>query len=302
MAKTLSHPTDVASLAAVVRSVVDELATRGRPVRTPVREGLELLERWLTGEPVDAEALQRAQGVAHENEVPLAQRESDRAVSWANTAVGNLLWMAQKMRGWKGADLGIMHAAEYALSSLGVPGVRDRAALDALRAEAAAHHVQRAKAPRAQKPRRAGTTLVPFIGRVASARLRALHAVFDPKARASEAELRALLETRRYPVHAAVLAFDARYGGLVVADAPGEEGHDWCFGAHACLAGGGHDAPRGGRDDLVPVVYSPNDVVYFLDASGAAWGQDTIEDTHAVPFAKDGDELVMRILGVAPPA
>jgi len=43
-------------------------------------------------------------------------------------------------------------------------------------------------------------------------------------------------------------------------------------------------------------VYSPNDVIYFLDADGRAWAQDTIEESSATPFADDGDALVLKLL------
>ncbi len=137
MPKALSHGADVAALFVVVRTVVEVLARNGRPLREPVRAGFDLLERWDGGEGVETSALLRAQGLVHENEVPLAEREPDRALSWANTAIGNLLWMAQKTRGWKGAHPGIMDACAHALSSLGVPGLPDAAALEELRAHAA---------------------------------------------------------------------------------------------------------------------------------------------------------------------
>ena len=98
MPKALSHGADVAALFVVVRTVVEVLARNGRPLREPARAGFDLLERWDGGEGVETSALLRAQGLVHENEVPVAEREPERALSWAKTAIGNLLWMAQKTR------------------------------------------------------------------------------------------------------------------------------------------------------------------------------------------------------------
>jgi len=304
------HGAEVSALVAVVRAVVADLAQHGRPLRAIGRDALALLERWVAHEVIADDVLANAQSRVHEDGVPRAEREPDRAIHWANTALGNTLWMARKGRGWKGVPPSIMDAATYALSSLAVAGVRDHIALEALRTAALAGLVRAAQgdtsrpksAPRAPKiarkarKKRLGQALVPFIGATANARLAALDAVFDPTLRGVEADLRILLARHGYPVHAAVLAFEERYGGLVFADAPDESGHDWCFGAFACLSGDAHVSPRGGTfEALVPVAYSPNDAIYFLDAEGAAWAQDTIEDARAAPFAKDGDELVARI-------
>jgi hypothetical protein len=70
----------------------------------------------------------------------------------------------------------------------------------------------------------------------------------------------------------------------------------WLFGAHACLRSEAHAAPRGGKRKLVPVVYSPNDIIYFLDADGKAWAQDTIEESRATRYAESGRELVTQIV------
>jgi hypothetical protein len=124
--------------------------------------------------------------------------------------------------------------------------------------------------------------------------------VVDPAQRASKAQLLATCKQHGYVMHPAVAAFEAGFGGLVIPDSPKQKknGPVWLFGAHACLASGAHVAPRGGKKTraLVPVAYSPNDVVYFLDKQGRAFAQDTIEDVEAKPFAENGSALIARIM------
>ncbi len=114
-------------------------------------------------------------------------------------------------------------------------------------------------------------------------------------------QLEKVCKEHGYALHPSVMDFEAAFGGLVMPD-EGEivkngEPH-WVFGTYACLSGGSHVAPRGGSKQrgLVPVVYSPNDIVYFLDAQGKAYAQDTIEDTSAAPYAENATALICRIL------
>ncbi len=130
------------------------------------------------------------------------------------------------------------------------------------------------------------------------------HAVVEKKSRASRVGLEQTLAKYGYPFSAGVLAFEAAYGGLLVPEYGAKanwrkmEEPAWLFGAHTCLTSEIHLNPRGGSQDqgLVPVAYSPNDVIYFLDADGHGFVQDTLEDTQAVPFASRGRALVSRIL------
>jgi hypothetical protein len=100
--------------------------------------------------------------------------------------------------------------------------------------------------------------------------------------------LRSLLGERGYPVHPAVLAFEARFGGL------GSD--ELTVGAGACLRSGVHAAPRGGRGDLVPVVYTASDGIGFLDGEGRGWFHDTIEESEATLAAGDGTALLCRVI------
>ncbi|MFO0612308.1 MAG: hypothetical protein U0414_06960 [Polyangiaceae bacterium] len=299
-----NHAAGVAALAEVVRTLFADFDARGKTPSANARAALALVERWLGGEAVTTEAFEEAAIAAQEDKIPFAQREKDRALYWANAAAGNLAYAARKARGWKEDERATMDAAEYALSSLRVEGVRDRAALEAIRAAAyeRADKAPKPKAPKtsAPKPVRVKDELAPTIGEVANARLVKLKAVVEPARRVDDTQLRAFLKERQYPDHAAVLAFDRRYGGIVVADSAGETGMDWVYGAYACLSSEAHKAPRGapglrGDAALVPVIYSPNDVIYFLDGHGKAWCEDTIEGGLA-PYAADADRMVARVL------
>lgn len=316
-----NHPAGVAALAEVVRTTFSDLAQHGKVVSDDARAALALVDRWLAGEEVSADAFEAAALRAHQEGLPFAQREKDRVLKWANGAAANLAYTARKGRGWQDGPKSTMDAAHYALSSLRVEGTRNAAALEAIRAAA----FERAEAAERAKPGMAGTKtkaktgtrtlgadsaptepvpvadeLVSVIGEVANAWLARVAPVFDPKHRVGDTALRKFLKARKYPAHAAVLAFDQRYGGLVAADEPGEVGLDWLFGAHACLASEAHVEPRGavglrGNAALVPVIYSPNDVIFYLDGHGAGWCEDTIEGG-LERVTEDGDRLVSRLL------
>jgi Leucine rich repeat len=123
----------------------------------------------------------------------------------------------------------------------------------------------------------------------------------NPNLRGSPSLLQETCAAHGYALHQTVIDFEAAFGGLMMPDEGRKlkkgEPH-WLFGAYACLSGSGHAAPRGGTKgrNLVPVVYAPNDVIYFLDAQGKAFVQDTIEDPSAVLYAADATALVCRIL------
>jgi hypothetical protein len=103
-----------------------------------------------------------------------------------------------------------------------------------------------------------------------------------------------------YQPHSSVIAFEAAYGGLVIPD-EGKLKKDepcWLFGTYACLTTGGHASPGkfSKPRKLVPVVNSPNDIIYYLDEKGHGYAQDTIEDLAASFYADDGTSLVCRIV------
>jgi Leucine rich repeat len=125
-------------------------------------------------------------------------------------------------------------------------------------------------------------------------------ATIDAGLRATRAQLVNDCKEHGYTPHASVIAFEASFGGLLIPDEPNSKEDDsrWTFGAHACLASGAHVNPRGGSRSrkLVPVAYSPNDVIYYLDEQGRGYAEDTIEDTSARLCADDGIALVCRIV------
>jgi hypothetical protein len=130
----------------------------------------------------------------------------------------------------------------------------------------------------------------------------------DAGLRATRARLVKTCDEHKYPPHASVIAFEAAFGGLVIP----EEGSKikksepyWLFGTHACLTSGAHAAPRRGLPTgqagskarkLVPVAYSPNDIIYYLNEQGQGYAEDTIEGSSAMFYADNGTSLVCRIV------
>ena len=122
----------------------------------------------------------------------------------------------------------------------------------------------------------------------------------DAGLRATRVQLVKTCEEHRYIPHPSVIAFEAAFGGLVIPDeGKMKKGEPcWLFGTHACLITSGHFAPRGGSKarKLVPVVCSPNDIIYYLDDQGRGYAEDTIEDVSAFFYADTGTSLVCRIV------
>ena len=137
--------------------------------------------------------------------------------------------------------------------------------------------------------------------KVVLAMLKKRGGVMDAGLRATRAQLVKTCAENSYPPHPSVIAFEAAFGGLLIPDDGRKMKKDepcWLFGTHACLTTGGHTAPRGGSKarKLVPVVYSPNDIIYYLDEKGQGYAEDTIEDTSASRYADNGTSLVCRIV------
>lgn len=124
--------------------------------------------------------------------------------------------------------------------------------------------------------------------------------VVDVKLRATRAELINACKEHNYTPHASVIAFESSFGGLLIPDGEKMKKDEpyWLFGAHACLTSGAHTSPRGGSKarKLVPVVYSPNDIIYYLDEKGRGYAEDTIEDASAFLYADNKTSLVCRIV------
>ncbi len=289
----LPHPVQIAAHLGLVRRIVERVATGG-VIPPAVFAALNAVTAWLDEETADLAALEAAREAVHDTGAPLFS--AARAVSWTCTAAGNLCWMACGERGWENGTRTILDACVYALASL--PEGDDcsairvvlRAELDAA-LESAAREVDVAR-PRARPPEP-----LPLpdwrepLGAAALRRLEDQRAVIDPRLRAAdEAQLVSLLAARRYRAHPAVLAFDARFGGLVT--------DHLRVGAFALLAEG-RLRERGGNGqkdlELVPVMLT-GDVIFFLDGNGAAWAQDMIADPDAQPFATRSATMLARQL------
>ncbi len=123
----------------------------------------------------------------------------------------------------------------------------------------------------------------------------------DAALRSTRARLAKTCAEFGYPLHTSVVDFEAAFGGLILPEDGTKikkEEPCWIFGTYACLTMGGHTTPRGGSKarKLVPVVYSPNDIIYYLDEEGRCYAEDTIEDASATLYADNGTSLVCRIL------
>jgi hypothetical protein len=134
--------------------------------------------------------------------------------------------------------------------------------------------------------------------------LAACQVEFDASLTASDDELTAALEANDYPVHDAVRAFEADFGGLIV---PVEDSETWrddgmyvLIGAFSCVTSEAHVHPVGGPTQgelqLVPVAYTDNDCILFLDREGRAYSQDTIGDVDAQLVAENGRAAIAKML------
>lgn len=292
------HRHETFALAAVVRTAFADYTALGHKVPEHASQALALVESWLNGGKITAKAMQAAADLSHEEGVRFEKREKDRSHAWARGAAGNLAWFAKKDRGWEKAGQSVLDAAFYTLSSLNIPGTKDDKALQVIYKAALkeAGKLPAKPAANAAKNKNPPADFTALIGAAAMKRLAKRKPVFETKSRGDKTKLTALLKKRGYPPHACVSTFDAAYGGLVVADSPGEEGYDWLFGAYACLKSGAHKDPRGDKPSWVPVAYSPNDGIFYMDEKGAVWAIDTIAEIRATRYAVSGDAMMKRLL------
>lgn len=288
------HRSEITALASVVHALFADFESYNKAIPQEAREALALVDDWIAGKNVTAAKLQKAANLSHQDGVRFEQREKDRATRWLRTAAGNLAWIAKADRGWQTADKSIIDAATCTLGSLGQDGnAADKKFKEIYQkalAAVPATHSQKKKKDAKEKPT---VDFSKYIGAAAMKKLEKCNPVLDPKLRKDEKDLKTFLTKKTYPAHKAVLAFDARYGGLIAADGAGEEGTDWLFGAYACLKSKAHKDPRG-KEDWVPVAYSPNDIIFYMDAKGMVWADDTIEGSQG-KYAKNGDELVAKV-------
>jgi hypothetical protein len=126
-------------------------------------------------------------------------------------------------------------------------------------------------------------------------------AVIDASLRGTQSQLIEVVKHYDYSLHDSVIAFETSFGGLLMPDDGNVLDRDepyWLFGTYNCLISNAHSLPRGGDEKLmlVPIVYSPNDIIYFIDKSGKCYAEDTIEDTSASFYAESGASLICRIV------
>jgi hypothetical protein len=117
----------------------------------------------------------------------------------------------------------------------------------------------------------------------------------------TEEKLARLLAKTKLVGHAPAIAFELAYGHLAFPDHGEGRGwrrsnvEPWLVGPAACLEADLTWSPPG-RKKLAPVLYTTNDVAYYLAADGIAWGEDTIGDEALAVVAPNARAMMTRIL------
>ncbi len=294
----------ISALATAMHRVLDMLVAAGKPVDASIFAALELVQQSARGETVPKAALDAAwKGV---DRVAEAQRtwggdELRKRFYWGVGQISTVVRMA--MTNENHLDL-VLRQGSYGMVS------GDEDVLRAWYEEAYSAGTASTKPPKpkrvAQKTAAAEAKALARIARALGANGKLVTtkaARHDARQTATAATVKKLLARKKYPAHASVLAFEATFGGLVIPEDGGNDDEDWfengestLVGAYACLRSDGHDHPTGGRDDLVPIAYTPNDGIVFLDKAGAAYYEDTIEDLVAVRWKRTGAAAVAELL------
>ena len=111
--------------------------------------------------------------------------------------------------------------------------------------------------------------------------------------RADAAATTALLTGRGYPAHAALLAFEAAYGGLQMFDAD-PSAPSLVVGPFACFSATPHYTGQEG--DRVPVIFAWDDMIHSLDASGRGFTCASMVEGVSRPCARDGRQLLTQAI------
>jgi hypothetical protein len=114
----------------------------------------------------------------------------------------------------------------------------------------------------------------------------------NPEQSAAAPALARLLADRGYPVLQSALDFEALWGGVVWG---GEEPHDQAMlGPWAVLTSEAEAFARPHRQELplVTIAYGPGDSALYIDAAGAIWHQELVEDPAPKRLASSFAELL----------
>lgn len=294
----------VSALATAMHRVLDMLIAAGKPVDASVFAALALVQQTARGDKVTRVALEAARDKVDRTAEAQRQWAGDelrKRFYWAVGQISTVVRMA--MTNENHLDL-VLRQGSYGM----VRGDEDvlrawyEEAFAASTASTAPPKPKRVAAKTAAAEAKALARIAKALG--ATGKLVAAKAArHDARRTADAATLKKLLARKNYPAHASVLAFEAVFGGLVIPEDGGNDDEDWfadgpatLVGAYACLKSDGHDRPTGGRDDLVPVAYTPNDGIVFLDKAGATYYEDTIEDLTAVRWKRTGAAAVAELL------
>ncbi|MBL0214000.1 MAG: hypothetical protein IPQ07_08955 [Myxococcales bacterium] len=297
-------PRTLSALATTMTRVLEVLVAAGQPVESFVRTALEDVQRMARGEPISKTTLTAAW--------KRIEARSDRARGWSTElekryhwAVGETATVVRMAATGEDYHEHVLRQGAYGL----VGGDDDDRVLGWYRAALAASTLaDTPPRPRRVDPNKAAAE-AKALARIAKALgkkgklVAAKQARHDPRKTADAATLKRLLARHRYPSHASVLAFERAFGGLVIPEDGGAADPDWfendeatLVGAYGCLKSDAHEHPDGGRQDLVPVAYTPNDCILFLDKAGTPYFQDTIEDDTAVKLRGTAAGAVARLL------
>jgi hypothetical protein len=317
MPSARTNPRELATLLAVVRAIVDDIAREGGPVGPAQVEVLTAVQSFLDGEKVakkETARLQKAVSAAARSH-GVASPPREKAVYWITGSLSRLLTMVETGRSEMAEAL---TQAGYAIGSLrGWDHARYTAHVEELQQRAAAGLAELSPEPYAEKPKRVNAKVAAAERAALSSAREALSpagralldrigAARDLGQQGTRAKLAASLKRHRYPRHDAVERFEEQFGGLLI-PVPGAD--DWraqnqyaLVGAYGCLRAGGDLAPRRGEDweerGFVPVAYTARDAIAYLDQRGHGYLQGTIEGGAPGLLAGDAASLVAGLIAL----
>jgi hypothetical protein len=277
--------------------VLDALAADGLTIDPVLRDGLALATQKARGDKVTKATLTTARAAADAacERYRHWKTPTEKRIYWGTGEVATVLYMA--LSGEDCTD-NVLRQSSYGLGL--DDGERAEAQTRAWYAAALADAGALSAAPTARKVPAAQAAALARMAKALGKRgalLGARGARFAPKRTAEPAAVKRLLAREKYPVHASVLAFERMFGGLLIPDElDGPDDEATLLGTYGCLRSRAHVHPEGGRTGLVPVAYTSNDGIVFLDRAGKAYYQDSIEDVRAKAFASTGAAAVIKLL------